>query len=273
MIRPSRGTHLIMPGATLPSWRRDRPGRRRPHDLRASVARTDADRHHGQRLRGRPRARAAGAGGCRLPARRGEHVLRDHAPDDGHRRRVRGRAAADLHRRSAQVGRHLAQGRALRDVQRHGHDHRRQADHVAADGQDDRRPDRRARGPRRPCGPTRCRWGCRSRRATCRACRACPTTPTTSCPRYGHAAHEVLRLAAERPELAAPVQAGMPDLLAEAAYAARREQARRSPTCCCGARGSASPRRASCAHRGRPRRAGWRRRSGPSSAGSPAHRA
>jgi glycerol-3-phosphate dehydrogenase len=44
--------------------------------------------------------------------------------------------------------------------------------------------------------------------------------------RYGYAAHEVLRLAAERPELAAPVQPGMPDLLAEAAYAARREQAR-----------------------------------------------
>jgi glycerol-3-phosphate dehydrogenase len=44
--------------------------------------------------------------------------------------------------------------------------------------------------------------------------------------RYGHAAREVLRLAAERPELAAPIQAGRPDLLAEAAYAARREQAR-----------------------------------------------
>jgi glycerol-3-phosphate dehydrogenase len=43
--------------------------------------------------------------------------------------------------------------------------------------------------------------------------------------RYGHAAHEVLRLAAERPELAAPIQPGMPDLLAEVAYAARHEQA------------------------------------------------
>jgi glycerol-3-phosphate dehydrogenase len=43
--------------------------------------------------------------------------------------------------------------------------------------------------------------------------------------RYGYAAHEVLRLAAERPELAAPIQPGMPDLLAEAVYAARREQA------------------------------------------------
>jgi glycerol-3-phosphate dehydrogenase len=44
--------------------------------------------------------------------------------------------------------------------------------------------------------------------------------------RYGHAAHEVLRVAGERPELAVPIQPGMPDLLAEAAYAARHDQAR-----------------------------------------------
>jgi glycerol-3-phosphate dehydrogenase len=44
--------------------------------------------------------------------------------------------------------------------------------------------------------------------------------------RYGFVAHEVLRLAAERPELAAPVVEGRPDLLAEAVHAARREQAR-----------------------------------------------
>ncbi len=43
--------------------------------------------------------------------------------------------------------------------------------------------------------------------------------------RYGHAAHEVLRLAGERPELALPIVPGMPDLLAEAAYAERHEQA------------------------------------------------
>jgi glycerol-3-phosphate dehydrogenase len=43
--------------------------------------------------------------------------------------------------------------------------------------------------------------------------------------RYGHAAHEVLRLAMQRPELAAPIQPGMPDLLAEAAYAVANEQA------------------------------------------------
>jgi glycerol-3-phosphate dehydrogenase len=54
--------------------------------------------------------------------------------------------------------------------------------------------------------------------------------PTESYPalaaRYGHAAHDVLALAAERGELAQPIVAGMPDLLAEAALAARMEQAR-----------------------------------------------
>ncbi len=44
--------------------------------------------------------------------------------------------------------------------------------------------------------------------------------------RYGHAAHEVLALAAERGELAQPIVVGLPDLLAEAVLAARHEQAR-----------------------------------------------
>jgi glycerol-3-phosphate dehydrogenase len=43
--------------------------------------------------------------------------------------------------------------------------------------------------------------------------------------RYGHAARRVLALAAERPELARPIVPGQPDLLAEAAIAARLEQA------------------------------------------------
>ena len=43
--------------------------------------------------------------------------------------------------------------------------------------------------------------------------------------RYGHAAHDVLAVARERAELAQPIVAAMPDLLAEAAFAARREQA------------------------------------------------
>jgi glycerol-3-phosphate dehydrogenase len=44
--------------------------------------------------------------------------------------------------------------------------------------------------------------------------------------RYGHAAHDVLALAAERGELAQQIVPGLPDLLAEVALAARREQAR-----------------------------------------------
>jgi glycerol-3-phosphate dehydrogenase len=44
--------------------------------------------------------------------------------------------------------------------------------------------------------------------------------------RYGYAAHEVLKTAAERGELAQPILPGMPDLLAEAVFSARREQAR-----------------------------------------------
>jgi glycerol-3-phosphate dehydrogenase len=44
--------------------------------------------------------------------------------------------------------------------------------------------------------------------------------------RYGHAAHDVLALALERGELAQAIVPGLPDLLAEAALAARDEQAR-----------------------------------------------
>ncbi|MEJ7798749.1 MAG: glycerol-3-phosphate dehydrogenase/oxidase [Solirubrobacteraceae bacterium] len=44
--------------------------------------------------------------------------------------------------------------------------------------------------------------------------------------RYGHAAHDVLAVARERPELAWPIVCDLPDLLAEVVYAARREQAR-----------------------------------------------
>jgi glycerol-3-phosphate dehydrogenase len=44
--------------------------------------------------------------------------------------------------------------------------------------------------------------------------------------RYGHAAHEVLALAAQRGELAQPIVAELPDVLTEVALAARREQAR-----------------------------------------------
>jgi glycerol-3-phosphate dehydrogenase len=44
--------------------------------------------------------------------------------------------------------------------------------------------------------------------------------------RYGHAAEKVLQSAAEHGELARPILAGLPDLLAEARFSARHEQAR-----------------------------------------------
>ena len=44
--------------------------------------------------------------------------------------------------------------------------------------------------------------------------------------RYGQAGAAVLRVAAERSDLAAPIVPGQPDLLAEAVIAARLEQAR-----------------------------------------------
>jgi glycerol-3-phosphate dehydrogenase len=44
--------------------------------------------------------------------------------------------------------------------------------------------------------------------------------------RYGYAAHEILAIASERGELAQPMLPGRPDLLAEATFAGRREQAR-----------------------------------------------
>jgi glycerol-3-phosphate dehydrogenase len=44
--------------------------------------------------------------------------------------------------------------------------------------------------------------------------------------RYGYGAHEVMALAAERPELVEPIQSGLPDVMAEVVIAARREQAR-----------------------------------------------
>lgn len=60
--------------------------------------------------------------------------------------------------------------------------------------------------------------------------RRVPGVPETSyaalASRYGHAAQEVLALAAQQPALAQPILPGMPDLLAEAALAATREQAR-----------------------------------------------
>jgi glycerol-3-phosphate dehydrogenase len=44
--------------------------------------------------------------------------------------------------------------------------------------------------------------------------------------RYGYAARELLALVDERPDLRRPIAPGQPDLLAEAVFSARNEQAR-----------------------------------------------
>ena len=61
-----------------------------------------------------------------------------------------GRAPADLCIRPEEERRHLAQGGAVRDVVRADHHHGRQADDLAPDGEDGRRPAGRARLPRGP---------------------------------------------------------------------------------------------------------------------------
>ena len=149
-IAPSRGTHVTVSFDKLPLLQAGvhRAGGRGPDDLRAALVRAGPDRHHRPRLRGRHRARPAVRRGHRVPARGGQLVLRPRARRGGPHRRLRGRAAADLDRRSPQVGGHLAQGGAVRDLLGAVDDHRRQADHLAADGEAGRRPDGRARGPR-----------------------------------------------------------------------------------------------------------------------------
>ena len=134
---------------------------------------------------------------------------------------------ADLDRRPEEVGGHLAQGRAVRDLLGDDHDHRRQAHHLAADGQDDGRPAGRARRRDAPCRTHEIPLG---QAITVEELPRVEGVPAESyaalASRYGYAAHQVLALAAERGELAQPIVPGLPDLLAEVALAARREQAR-----------------------------------------------
>ena len=149
VIRPSRGTHIILPrerlpvnvGAIVPA-----AGGRRIFVLpwlgQTLIGTTDND-YEGDIEHVRP----ADEDVAYLLEAVNAFFATDLVPER-HRGRLRGRAAADLHRRPQEVGRHLAQGRAVRDLERHGHDHRRQAHDLAADGEDDGRPAGRARRPR-----------------------------------------------------------------------------------------------------------------------------
>ena len=154
------------------------------------------------------------------------------------RRRLRGRAAADLDRRPAQVGRHLAQGRALRDLERDDHDHRRQAHDLAADGQADRRPDRRARRLRRArAARTRSRSGWRSRRRI--SCAAPEAAREQLAGRYGHLAHDVLRSPRAARAGRADRRPAAPTCWPRSPTPPGASRRARSATCCCAAPGSA----------------------------------
>ena len=250
--RTSRSPHETLPLG----GRGDRPRRRRARDLRPAVAgldavgTTDNDYDADDLDHVRP---AADDVDYLLEA--DNAFFGADARARGHHRRLRRRAPADLHRRPEEVGRHLAQGRALRDLQRDDHHHRRQADDVAADGEDGRRPAGRARGPRRArAARTRSRSASPSTPATCRGSRACPKPPTSASPPATATRPTTSwpwpARAASWPSRSCP--AGPPELLAEAVHAARREQARQR------GRRAAAPHAPRAAGRARRRRPGGR---------------
>ena len=114
-IRPSRGTHVtlrhedlpLVGGAIVPA------GGGRTIFALPWLGHTLVG-HHRQRLRGPARAHQPVA--PRTSTTCSRRSTRSSAPTLGARpadRRVRRRAAADLHRRPEEVGRHLAQGRAV----------------------------------------------------------------------------------------------------------------------------------------------------------------
>ena len=229
--RPAAAPTCCSTASDLPMGERrlHRPGRRGPDDLRPALVRAHPGRHHRQRLRRRHRR-------TRSPAEDDVEYLLDAVNDffgialervrPG--RRLRRRAAADLHRRPAQVGRHLAQGGALRDLLGDADDHRRQAHHLAADGEADGRPPGRARGPRGalPHGRDPARDGGARRRTWRRprgwGRRRSPSSPSATATPPATCSSSPARTRSWR----APIVPGRPDLLAEVVVAARLEQAR-----------------------------------------------
>ena len=221
-ISPSRGTHVtvskddlpVVAGAIVPAG----SGRSifvlpwlGPH----------ADRHDRQRLRGLARPRAAGRGRHRLPAGRPRTSSS-----------ARRWALADLTGAYAGVRPLISTGDPKKsvDISRkaelyetssgHGHDHRRQAHHLAADGEDGRGPDRRARGPRgalpHPRDPAR--HAGRAGASWRPSAGVDEESRDHLAGRYGHAAVDVLELAAESsPSWPARSSPDLPDLVAEAA--------------------------------------------------------
>ena len=248
-IRPSRGTHItlahddlpLIGGAIVPAG-----GGRSIFALpwlgHTLIGTTDND-YEGPLEHVEPSER-----GHRLPARRHQRVLRLGLRPRPADRRVRGRAAADLDRRPEEVGRHLAQGRAVRDLLGDDHDHRRQAHDLAADGEDDRRPARRARSARRALPHARdpARAGDRAGGAAARrgrragglrgARRRATATPRTRCSRSPPSAASWPSRSSPAARTCSPRSRSRPATSRRAA----------SATCCCAARASGCSPRASC---------------------------
>ncbi len=225
-IRPSRGTHITLSRASLPlvAGAIVPAGEGRsifalPWLGRSLIGTTDNDYEGG--LDHIP----ADDGDVEYLLTRVQQLLRPLAHERGPHRRVRGRAAADRDRRLEEVRRHLAARRAVRDPLRARHDHRRQAHDLAPDGEARRRPDRGARGPRGAVPDARDPARRALRRPPGARGRGRRSRSRCSPHRYGYAAHDVLALAEERPELARRIVPDLPDLLVEAPFAARNEQA------------------------------------------------
>ena len=229
-IRPSRGTHITLAHETLPlAAGAIVPGRRRARDLRAAVAGVDARRHHRQRLRRRrPRPRAARPRTTSTTC--STRSTRSSAPTLG---------PADVTGAYAGVRPLISTGDPKKsvDISRKAELYETSSGMITITGGKlttwrrmakmavDRLVEREARTRR--AAPTRSRS---ARRSTPRDLPRVEGVPEEAyerlAGRYGHAAHDVLALAGERGELAQPIVPGGPaDLLAEAVYAARREQA------------------------------------------------
>ena len=220
VIRPSRGTHITLAHADAAARRPARScpagGGRTIFALpwlgRTLIGTTDND------YDGRPRPRRALAATtsptCSTPSTRSSPPTLGPGDLTGAFAGVRPLISTGD---PQEVGRHLAQGRALRDLERNDHDHRRQAHDLAADGEDGGRPARRARRPRRPVPHARDPARQAIDAEELPRVEGVPEAPTRrSPPATATPRASVLAVAAERGELAQPIVAGLPDLLAEA---------------------------------------------------------
>ena len=240
VIRPSRGTHLIVPAATLPmaAGAIVPAGRGRtifvlPWLGQTLIGTTDTD-HEGGSTHDHVRPTRTTSRTCSTRSTRSSRPTAAGRSRGG----LRGRAAADLAgdpKKSVDISRkaelyetssgmititggklttwrRMAKKTVDRIVERDGS--RAPVPHA----RDPARDAGRARGPARGRGRGR--------------------TPEQLAGRYGHTAHDVLRDGAPRGELAEPIVAGRPTCWPRSPTRSGASRRAPSATCCCGARGS-----------------------------------